>query len=66
MFTDGIHEARDRTGREFGRDRLQSALRQMAGLPLERMTQELVDRVKDFMEGSDFEDDFTILAIERT
>ena len=30
------------------------------------MTQTLVDRVKDYLEGSDFEDDFTILAVERT
>jgi sigma-B regulation protein RsbU (phosphoserine phosphatase) len=65
LFTDGIYEARDRTGREFGRQRLQNALRQFAGHPLDRMTQELVDRVKDYMEGSDFEDDFTVLAIER-
>ena len=35
-------------------------------LPLDRMTQALVDRVKDYMEGSDFEDDFTVLAMERT
>jgi hypothetical protein len=26
----------------------------------------LVGRVKDYMEGSDFEDDFTVLAVERT
>jgi sigma-B regulation protein RsbU (phosphoserine phosphatase) len=66
VFTDGIYEARDRGGREFGRHRLRDALRQLVGLPLDRMTQELVDRVKDYMEGSDFEDDFTVLAIERT
>ena len=66
VFTDGIYEARDRGGREFGRQRLQSALRQLVGLPLDRMTQALVDRVKDYMEGSDFEDDFTVLAMERS
>lgn len=66
LFTDGICEARDRSGREFGRQRLQSALRQLVQLPLERMTQALVDRVKDYMEGSDFEDDFTVVAVERT
>ncbi len=66
LFTDGIYEVRDRGGREFGRHRLQSALRQLVGLPLDRMTQALVDRVKDYMEGSDFEDDFTVLAMERT
>jgi sigma-B regulation protein RsbU (phosphoserine phosphatase) len=66
LFTDGICEARDRGGREFGRQRLQSALRQLVRLPLDRMTQELVNRVKDYMQGSDFEDDFTLVAIERT
>lgn len=66
VFTDGISEARDRAGKEFGRVRLQNALRQLANRPLDEMTQGLVDRVKDFMEGSDFEDDFTVLAVERT
>ena len=66
VYTDGIYDAPDRGGRQFGRRRLQSALRQLAALPLETMTQELVNRVKDYMEGSDFEDDFTLLAVERT
>lgn len=66
LFTDGICEASDRGGREFGRQRLQGALGQLVGLPLDRMTQEVVDRVKGYMEGSDFEDDFTVLAVERT
>jgi sigma-B regulation protein RsbU (phosphoserine phosphatase) len=66
LFTDGIYEARDRGGRLFGRDRLQNVLRQRTGLPLERLTKEVVDQVKDFMEGSEFEDDFTVLAIEWT
>jgi sigma-B regulation protein RsbU (phosphoserine phosphatase) len=65
LFTDGICETRDREGREFGRPRLQSTLRQLVRLPAERMTQEVVNRVKDFMEGSDFEDDFTVLTVER-
>jgi sigma-B regulation protein RsbU (phosphoserine phosphatase) len=66
LFTDGICEARDQDGREFGRRRLQSVLGQLARLPVDRMTQEVVDRVKAFMEGSDFEDDFTVVAVERT
>lgn len=66
LFTDGIYEARDRAGLEFGRQRLQGVLRQLARLPLERATHELVERVKAYMEGSDFEDDFTVLAVERT
>jgi sigma-B regulation protein RsbU (phosphoserine phosphatase) len=66
LFTDGICEARDRLGREFGRQRLHTVLRQLVGFSLEQVTQELVNRVKDYMEGSDFEDDFTLLAIERT
>ena len=66
VFTDGICEARDRAGRMFGRQRLQGVLKQLARLPLDRMTQELVGGVKDYMDGSDFEDDFTVLAVERT
>jgi serine phosphatase RsbU (regulator of sigma subunit) len=30
------------------------------------MTQDLVDRIRDYIGGSDFEDDFTVLAVERT
>ena len=65
LFTDGLCEARDRQGREFGRQRIQSTLQRLAGLPLDRMTQEVVDCVKQFMEASDFEDDFTVMAVER-
>src|SRR5207244_12217106 len=66
LFTDGICEARDRSGREFGRQRIQASLKQLVRLPLDQMTQEVVHRVRAYMEGSDFEDDFTVLAIERT
>jgi hypothetical protein len=32
---------------------------------LDVLVQRLVDRVKDHMAGSDFGDDFTLLAVER-
>ena len=67
LFTDGIIEATNRDGKLFGLARLRNALAELTPVFLssEALLDALVDRVKDFMDGSDFEDDFTLLAIER-
>jgi serine phosphatase RsbU (regulator of sigma subunit) len=68
VFTDGINEATNRDGRMFGVARLRTTLEELAKahMDIDALVQTVVDRVKDYMEGSDFEDDFTVLAIERT
>jgi sigma-B regulation protein RsbU (phosphoserine phosphatase) len=65
LFTDGLVEALDRYDNVFGRERLRTHVATLAQLPLNEMVHGLVRRVEEHMDGSDFEDDFTIVAIER-
>jgi sigma-B regulation protein RsbU (phosphoserine phosphatase) len=64
-FTDGLAEARSPAGDSFGRERLSASLEEFARLPLEDLVPALVARVAEHQEGSGFEDDFSLLAVER-
>jgi sigma-B regulation protein RsbU (phosphoserine phosphatase) len=66
LFTDGIWEARSRAGEPFGRQRLCEHLTGTVGLPLAEAVQGLVTRVAAHLEGADFEDDFTVVGVERS
>src|SRR5262245_58186818 len=65
MFTDGIYQARSCAGEEFGRERLQQLLAGLTGAPLAEAIAEVVCRAAEHREGADFEDDFTIVGVER-
>jgi sigma-B regulation protein RsbU (phosphoserine phosphatase) len=67
VFTDGIVEASNTEGAMLSVKGLQGFLHELSheDLKLEALVDSLVARVTDFMGGSDFEDDFTVLAIER-
>jgi phosphoserine phosphatase RsbU/P len=64
LFTDGLVEARNTDGEPFGRSRLRSIASHMAHLPVQEMVRGLIDRAAAHMKGSDFEDDFTVVAVE--
>jgi serine phosphatase RsbU (regulator of sigma subunit) len=65
LFTDGIVEARNRYGEMFGRQRLCATLAELVPLPLERFVEQVIARIAAFVEGADFEDDTTIVCVER-
>jgi phosphoserine phosphatase RsbU/P len=65
LFTDGLVEARDPAGEAFGRRRLQGEVATLARLPLGAMVRELVARAAGHRGGADFEDDFTVVGVER-
>jgi sigma-B regulation protein RsbU (phosphoserine phosphatase) len=65
LFTDGLVEARNSMDEPFGRQRLQSDLADLARLSLDDMVDEVLVRATAHAEGADFEDDFSIVAIER-
>ena len=65
LFTDGLVEARNSSGDAFGRVRLRRSLAELSYRPLEKMVDEILKKAKDHAEGADFEDDFSIVAIER-
>jgi sigma-B regulation protein RsbU (phosphoserine phosphatase) len=65
LFTDGLVEARNAAGEEFGRRRLQDELGGLSHLPLEAMVRRLIARVAEHRGGADFEDDFTVVGVAR-
>lgn len=66
MFTDGLHEAMDAGGQEFGQERVRATLR--AGLS--EKTSVLVDRLLDELKGfrpagaAGFDDDICVFAVD--
>jgi sigma-B regulation protein RsbU (phosphoserine phosphatase) len=62
MFTDGLSEAVDANGEEFGEERSAEASRCNRQLSAEALHRCLLDRVTDFC-GGEFEDDATVLVV---
>jgi phosphoserine phosphatase RsbU/P len=62
MFTDGLSEAVDGNGEEFGEKRLAEAARCNHQLSAEALHRCLLDRITDFCAG-EFGDDATVLVI---
>jgi sigma-B regulation protein RsbU (phosphoserine phosphatase) len=66
-FTDGIVEATDRNGRMLGIGGIQSFLTKLAPSchGAGALVDGLLENVSNYMGGSDFEDDLTVMAIEK-
>jgi sigma-B regulation protein RsbU (phosphoserine phosphatase) len=64
-FTDGIYEVLDPNGREFERDNLAVFLEESREVPVSRALDQLLDRVRVHCAGRPFDDDATVLLIER-
>jgi sigma-B regulation protein RsbU (phosphoserine phosphatase) len=65
LYTDGINEASNPAGDEFGLERLENVLRASVGLPLEEMVQLLDRSTEQHTHGHPFGDDRTILVLRR-
>jgi sigma-B regulation protein RsbU (phosphoserine phosphatase) len=68
QFTDGVVEAHDRSGEEFGTRRLVAFLQESLGgdQPLGEILEGLHSKLKDWVAGAAQEDDVTLLAVRRT
>jgi serine phosphatase RsbU (regulator of sigma subunit) len=66
LFTDGLWDARSQQGEPFGRARVKAYLADTLDRPLGDVVNGLLARVTAHLRGADFEDDFTVLAVERT
>jgi len=66
-FTDGIFEASNRQGKQFGTAGIRRSLVKLtrAASISETLLDALIEQVSEHMEGQTFEDDFTLIAIER-
>ena len=65
MFTDGITEAEDATGEQFGDERLISLLKEHKDKPLPEIVKIVADRVRAWAHDPDNQDDTTILLARR-
>jgi sigma-B regulation protein RsbU (phosphoserine phosphatase) len=63
MYTDGVTEARDALGDQFGVERLAGMLPLFARLSLDEALDRLEDEVRRFTGRPDMEDDFTLLVL---
>jgi phosphoserine phosphatase RsbU/P len=65
LCTDGIVEAMNREGQQFGRQRLESLVQKFATIPLKDMVKRISHEVEQHFEGDSPPDDLTILALRR-
>lgn len=64
LYTDGLSEARNLSGIEYGDTRLTSMLRSNCGLPAADLVKRLVEDVREFAASARVADDLTVMAIE--
>ena len=63
FYTDGVTEAMDEAGNQFGDDTLLALLRQVAGSSPEEITRQVVEAVHEHAAGAPQSDDLTCLAL---
>jgi sigma-B regulation protein RsbU (phosphoserine phosphatase) len=66
MYTDGITEAQDAYGEQFGPDRLRDLVRRTLHLPADTMTGRAVTAVETFSSGQPQFDDLTLVVLKVT
>ncbi|MBI3287433.1 MAG: GAF domain-containing protein [Chloroflexi bacterium] len=64
LYTDGITEAQDPQGREFGQERLVAFLRENQASSAEQLVHGLIAAVQDFVGEAAQYDDFTLIALQ--
>ncbi|HET9711518.1 MAG TPA: SpoIIE family protein phosphatase [Pyrinomonadaceae bacterium] len=62
MFTDGVTEARNASGEEFGEERLQECLRAYRGCNAAELRTIILEEVKEFC-GDNFDDDAALMVV---
>jgi sigma-B regulation protein RsbU (phosphoserine phosphatase) len=66
LYTDGVTEAFDAAGEQFGETRLLDSLRSMKALGSRQVAQDMLSVVKNFEDGVHQSDDITLLVLHRT
>ena len=63
LFSDGITESENRSGEMYGQKRLESAFNQYADLPVGKIVDKIIQKVKSFQEKQ--QDDMTLLVLKK-
>jgi sigma-B regulation protein RsbU (phosphoserine phosphatase) len=65
-YTDGINEALDAEGNEFGQEQLKAVLQEAGPQSVDFLVKTIVDRVQTFSRGHPQNDDITLAAVQRS
>ena len=65
LYTDGVTESFNHTGEEYGEERLTGALRRHRGLPAKDLLGTIVDEIRQFSPGEQY-DDITLIVAKST
>jgi putative ABC transport system permease protein len=63
-FTDGVTEALDTAGEEFGEDRLKTLVRRVASLPIQEITATISQELRDWIGTAPQHDDLTFIVVK--
>jgi phosphoserine phosphatase RsbU/P len=66
LFTDGVIESVDPTGKEFGLERIASVVKECSGETVEHMQEQIISRLSRHRAGADLRDDTTFVLLKRT
>jgi sigma-B regulation protein RsbU (phosphoserine phosphatase) len=66
VYTDGINEALDDEGNEFGQEQLKAVLEAAGPRSVDFLVKTIVDRVQNFSSGHPQNDDITLAAVQRS
>jgi serine phosphatase RsbU (regulator of sigma subunit) len=64
LYTDGVTEAENSQGEEFGMERLSTVIRRGSSLSAEELTNNIFQSAADFCQEVGFNDDATILVVK--
>ena len=65
LYTDGISEAADAAGEQFGEERLYEALSAMPrALPAREVAERLLGTLREFLDGTEAQDDITLMVLK--
>jgi len=65
LYTDGINEAQDSAGEEYGLDQLLRDVCELRELPIEAMLEKVIERVRTYVGDRHQQDDITLVALRR-
>jgi sigma-B regulation protein RsbU (phosphoserine phosphatase) len=64
FYTDGVTEAQNQLGEEFGTERLSALVRRGSSLPAEDLMTDIFSSAANFCSEAGFNDDVTVLVIK--
>jgi serine phosphatase RsbU (regulator of sigma subunit) len=64
FYTDGLSEAMNKDGEEFGEERLANVLRNNSTLPVEELKDKVIDEILAFVGKQNLHDDLTLILIK--